>query len=146
MQRDSGERNVREVDRFPGADDALVGEEVVESVFGQVDGDVCAVFLGDGADEEGVAEEELEVDGEGVGVGGVLEEEGGEEGNTGFGLAVEVRVDVVEEAVAGVDGVLAGFGDGGPVVEFLGDGIVAGVVSGKGVRYWVGYKWGGTHL
>lgn len=71
----------------------------------------------------------MEVDGEGVGVGGVLEEEGGEEGNTGFGLAVEVCVDVVEEAVAGVDGVLAGFGDGGPVVEFLGDGIVAGVVS-----------------
>ena len=73
----------------------------------------------------------MEVDGEGVGVGGVLEEEGGEEGDTGFGLAVEVRVDVVEEAVAGVDGVLAGFGDGGPVVEFLRDGIVAGVVPEK---------------
>ena len=145
MQRNRGESNVRKVDGCALADDPLVGEEVVEDILRKIDRDVRAVLLGNGANEEGVSEEKLEVDRESVGVGGVLEEERGEERHAGLGLAVEVRVDVVEEAVARVDGVLAGFGDGGPVVKFLGDGVVAGVVPGEMLDGWVGY-WGGAYL
>jgi hypothetical protein len=49
-------------------------------------------------------------------------------------LLVEGGVNVVEEAVADVVGVAGGGGDGGPDVKFLGDGSVAVVVTGEGIK------------
>lgn len=110
-----------------------MGEEVVEGIFGEVDGDVCAVFLGYGADEKVVAEEELKVDGGGVEIFWIVEEQGVEEGETRLGLLVEGSVDVVQETVAGGDGVLGCLGDHWPLVELLGNGIEAVVVPGLAV-------------
>lgn len=49
-------------------------------------------------------------------------------------LAGERRVEVVEESVADVDGVLGGIGDEGPEVELLMGGAVVGVVAVEGVE------------
>lgn len=114
--------------------DDLVGVPVVEVVLGQVDVDGVGVFFEDGGDEETGSVEELEVLGEGVGVGGVVVEDGGEGGCAVLVGAVHGRVHVVEEAVADLNGLLGGFGDGGPAVEFLPGGAVLVVVAVEGVE------------
>lgn len=76
MHRDVGVVHV--VARHGGgvAEDMFAGEEVVEGVLGQVEGDGSGVFLRDGGDEEGGAEEELRGVFEDGRVGGVEVEEG----------------------------------------------------------------------
>lgn len=68
--------DVIEGDVFTLAADGLAGAPFVEDVVGEVEGDACAVFFCDGGNEDAVSVEELEVDGVGVGVVGVVEEQG----------------------------------------------------------------------
>lgn len=110
------------------------GVPVVEDVLGKIGVDRRGVFGGHGADEEGIAVEELQVCREGVFVLGVEVEEGLEEGLAGLRLAVEGCVDVVEELVADCDGLLCGLGDAVPVVVLLWDAADFVVVAGEGVE------------
>lgn len=88
-------------------------------VIGEVDGDAGGAFGGHGRDEDGGAVEVLQVQGQGVGVGGIEEEHGVEERGAVDRLLVEGRVDVVEELVARFDCYLRGFGNSWPEVVFL---------------------------
>lgn len=132
-QGDVGDGLVGEGMGLAAVDD-LVGVPVVEVVFRQVNIDGVGVFLEDGGDEKTGSVEELEVLGERVGVGGVVVEDGGEGGGAVLVGAVHGGVHVVEEAVADLNGLLGGFGDGGPAVEFLSWGAVLVVVAVEGVE------------
>ncbi len=77
----------------------LEREEVVEDVLGEVSGDGGSVFVGNGRDKDGVAVEELEVDGEGVVVLWVLVPERVEDGGAVNVGLVEGGVDVVRQTV-----------------------------------------------
>ena len=139
VQRDVGEGLVGEGDVGAGAAELGVGPQVEEDVVGEVGGDRGAVFVRDGADEYGRAEEVLQVDAEGVGVGRVEVEERAEQGRAVDRLPPEGGVDVVEELVADTDGLAGRDGDGGgPAVELLRRGVVGGVVAvewGKGAQH-----------
>lgn len=76
VERDGVKAYVGEVDVFAVSLDALASPVVVEDVLGEVDRDGGGVFFKDGRDEDAVAVEELVLDTEGFGVGGVMEEEG----------------------------------------------------------------------
>jgi len=73
---DGGVVDVRERHVLSFPSDGLVGDEVVELVVGEIEGDVRDVFVGHGADEEILPVEELKVDGEGVRVLRVEEPQG----------------------------------------------------------------------
>ena len=87
--------DVVEGDVFALSADGLAGAPFVEDVVGEVEGDARAVLLCDGGDEDSVTVEELEVDGVGVGIIGVVEEQGVESGCAGLVLLVDSCVDVV---------------------------------------------------
>ena len=112
-----------------GAAEGFVGEEVVELVVGEVDGDAGGAFVRDGRDEDGWAVEVLQVQGQGVGVGGVEEEHGVQKRGAVDGLVVEGGVDVVEKLIARFDRHFRGFGDAFPEVVFLIDDAVGVVVA-----------------
>lgn len=134
VERDGVEAYVGEVDVLAVSLDALAGPVVVEDILGKVDGDGGRVFFEDGGDEDAVTVEELVLDAEGFGVGGVVEEEGVQAGQAGGGLAVEGSVEVVQEPVPDCDGVL-GCGPGKrPAVVLLADGSVTGVVPHEWVE------------
>lgn len=94
MDRDIGVVDVRG-NVFAVAPDRLAGAPFVEDVVGQVVAEACAVLLRDRADEDAVAVEELQVDGVGAGVVGVVEEERVQRWRASLVLLVERRVDVV---------------------------------------------------
>jgi len=100
VQRDAVERHIREVYPLALPFNLLERPPVVPHPLWQVDANGCAVLLQHGGDEDVVAVEELVLDGEGVLVLGVEEEERVEQGQARGGLAVEGGVDVVEQAVA----------------------------------------------
>lgn len=82
-------------DVFAMSANRLAGSPFVEDVVGQVVAQARAVLLGHRADEDAVAVEELQVDGVGTRVVGIVEEEGVQRGRAGLVLLVERRVDVV---------------------------------------------------
>ena len=95
---------------------------VKDAVLGEVDVDAGGAFLGDGGDEEAVAVKVLQVEGVRLGVLGVEVKHGVDQGGAVDGLLVQGGVDVVEQAVADVDGLAGALGDDGPAVELLADG------------------------
>jgi len=103
VQRDRGEVNVRQSDSLAFPADRGAGVPVVEDVVGEVGVDGGCVFLRDGADEDGVTVEELQVDSEGIRVLGVEVEEWLQERFTSLALPIERGVKVVQETVADVD-------------------------------------------
>lgn len=76
--------------------DGLAGAPFVEDVIGEVVVDTRAVFLCHGADKDAVAVEELQVDGVGVWVVRVVEEQRVEGRSAGLVLFVDGGVDVVD--------------------------------------------------
>lgn len=120
MQGDGGEADGREIDGGAGALDGGLGIPIIEHVIRQVDGHARGVLVDDGTHQHRVAEEELRVDAVGGRVGGVEEPERVEGRGAVDGLRVHGRVDVVEHAIADIDGGFGGDGHAvGPVVEFL---------------------------
>lgn len=73
MDGDLGEADIVKGEGGTGAADGFAGEEVVEDVVGEVDGDGGGVFLCDGADEDARAEKELRIYGESAGFVGIEE-------------------------------------------------------------------------
>lgn len=76
--------------------DGLTGAPFVEDVIGEIIVEACAVLLCDGADQDAVAIEELQVDGVGVGIVRVVEEQRVEGRSAGLVLFVDGGVDVVD--------------------------------------------------
>jgi hypothetical protein len=76
--------------------DGLAGAPFVEDIVGEVVVDARAVLLCDRTDKDAVAVEELQVDGVGVGVVWVVEEQGVEGRGAGLVLFVDGGVDVVD--------------------------------------------------
>ena len=116
------------------ATDRGVGKEIVKQVIWKVDIDAGFILRGHGADEHALAEEELEINGECLGIRGVQVPERVDQGGTVYGLLVHGGVEVVEKAIPGVDGDSCCFGDGFPAVKLVIDDINAGVVAVKGVE------------
>ena len=77
------------------AANGLASAPLVEDIVGELVFDARAVFFGHGAHEDAVAEEELQVDGVGVGVFGVVEEQRVQSWQAGLVLLVESSVKVV---------------------------------------------------
>jgi hypothetical protein len=73
---------------------------VVEYILGQVDRHAGRVLFSDGRDEDVIPIEELKGVVERVGIVGVLKEERIEEWQAGYGLSVQMCVDVVKQTVA----------------------------------------------
>ena len=121
MQWDGVEANVSDVDPRSCALDLLQCPPVVEGAVGQVDADGCAVLLKHRRDKDVVAVEELVLDDEGVLVLWVVEKQRIKERQTSLSLAVECSVDVVEQAVANIDGIAGCCASKRPAVKFLGD-------------------------
>lgn len=134
VQRDSIETDVREVDHGSGSLDALAGPVVVEDFVGQVDGHGCRVFFQHGRNEDSVAVEELVLDGEGVGVGGVVEPQWVQTGYSSGGLAVEGSVEIVKQSVAYCNSILSRRRGQWPAVVFLVNRCVSSVVPHEGVE------------
>lgn len=106
-------RDVDVADEVVGgaAVDARVGVPVVEDVVGEVDADAGRSLLRDGGDDDAGAEEVLQLEGPGGRVARVVEEHGAH-GRRAVGvLAVQGSVDVVQQAVANVNGLLRAAGD-----------------------------------
>lgn len=90
---------------------ARVSVPVVEDVIREIDADAGAPLLRDGGDDDAGAEEVLQLEGEGGRVVGVVEEHGAH-GRRAVGvLAVQGSVDVVQQTVANVNGLLRAAGD-----------------------------------
>lgn len=119
VQRDLGEADVRQLHLLALAFDDLVRVEVVKAVVGKVDGDARLVLLRHRRDEEGIAEEELQVVAEGVRVVRVEKEEWVQRGRAVDALLLRGRVEVVKEAVPDVEGAACGVCDGVPQEELL---------------------------
>ena len=124
VQGNGVDTDVCEVDHGAVTLDALAGPVVVEDFIGQVDGHGGRVFFQYRRDENGVAVEELVLDGEGVGVRGVVEPQGVQTGYTRGGLAVERSVEGTKccptctEGFRGVTGKTANIGaDHGNLVD-----------------------------
>ena len=117
-----------------GAAEGLVGEEVVELVVWEVDGDAGCAFVRYGSDQDGGAVEVLQVQRQGVGIGGVEEEHGIQKWCAINRLLIEGCVDVVEELVARFDCYLRGFRDACPEVVFLVEDVGGVVVAVEGVE------------
>lgn len=149
------QRDVRDVDLggdvLALAADGLAGAPFVEDVVGEVVLQAGAVLFGDGADEDAVAVEELQVDGEGVLVVGVVEEERVQSGSAGLVLLVGGGVDVVNwlslaacshleaggpltELVSNGDALAGRLGDLRPAVELLRLVVDLVVVAEEGVE------------
>jgi hypothetical protein len=75
--------------------DGLASGPLVENIIGQVVLELGAVLPGDGADKNAISVEELEIDGVGVLIVGVVEEQGVESRGTSLVLLVDGSVDVV---------------------------------------------------
>jgi hypothetical protein len=75
--------------------DGLASGPLVEDIIGQVVLELGAVLPGDGADKNAISVEELEIDGVGVLIVGVVEEQGVESRGTSLVLLVDGSVDVV---------------------------------------------------
>ena len=116
------------------AAEGLVGEEVVELVVGEVDGDAGGAFVCHGSDQDGGAVEVLKVQRQGVGIGGVEEEHGVQKWCAVNRLLIEGCVNVVEELVARFDCYLRGFRDAWPEVVFLMEDVGGVVVAIEGVE------------
>ena len=117
-----------------GAAEGFVSEEVVELVVGEVDGDACGTFVRHGRNQDGGTVEVLQVQRQGVRIGGVEEEHGVEKRCAVDGLLIERCVDVVEELVARLDCYFGGFGDACPEVVFLMEDVGGVVVAVEGVE------------
>jgi hypothetical protein len=107
----------------------LVCEEIVEPVIGEIDVDRSRVFFKNWTDENAWTEEKLELDVVCLRILGVLEEQRLESGCSVRVLFVKGRVEVVEQAIAHVDGVFRCLGDQRPAVEFLRDRSIAVMVA-----------------
>jgi hypothetical protein len=141
-------------DVFAASADGLAGAPFVEDVVGEIVVDACAVLLCDGADKDAVAIEELQVDGVGVGVVRVVEEQRVEGRSAGLVLFVDGSVDVVDwvfcqflipfserrlrasltELVSDGDSFARGLSDCWPAVELLGIREDFGVVAEERVE------------
>lgn len=99
MQRDLREADVVELDKGAGALDWRECVKVVEGVARDVDGNGCRVVFGDRGDEDGVAVEELVVDGECIRVLGVFKPQRVENGRSIKVSLVESGVKVVDESI-----------------------------------------------
>lgn len=106
-------RNVDVADEVVGgtAVDACVGVPVVEDVVGEVDADAGRPLLRDGGDDDAGAEKVLQLEGKGGRVVRVVEEHGAHGRRAVSVLAVQSSVDVVQQAVANVNGLLRAAGD-----------------------------------
>lgn len=129
-----GEGEVGEVQERAGAADGGAGEEAVEEVGGEVEIHRGGVFLGDGADEDAGAEEELRVDRQRLRVVRIQEPQRVDARRAVVALLLQGRVEVIEELVARFDGDVGGLGDGGPAVELMADDVAGGVVAVEGVE------------
>lgn len=134
MDGDLGEGDVGEVHGGAGAADGGAGEEAVEEVGGEVDIHRRGVFLGDRADEDARAEEELRVDAQGRRVIRIQEPQRVHARRAVVTLLLQGRVKVIEELVARFDRDLGGLGDGRPAVELMADDVAGGVVAVEGVE------------
>ena len=120
---DRGEVDVRELyGAAAPAGRRREGVEVVEELVGVVHAHACGVRVDDGGDEDGGPEEELRVDREGVVVLREGEPEGTEDGRPVLLRLVERGVEVVDEAVARVEGVSSRLRGRRPAIELLADG------------------------
>lgn len=108
---------------------------VIEDIVGKVDINTGRVLLSDGSDEETGTVEVLVLEAKGVGVLGIKVEHGVDHGGTIQGLLVLGSVDVIEQAVADIDGLAGGLSHTLPAVELLADdGKVLVVVAVKGSK------------
>lgn len=133
VDRDVGEVDFSS-DVFALAANGLACSPLVENVVGEVVFYARTVFFCYWADEDAVAEEELQVDGVRVGVLGVVEEQRIQSRRAGLVLLVDGCVQVVQKLVADGHGVAGCLGDHGPAVGFLAGGGDFGVVAIE----WVG--------
>lgn len=139
MHRNGGEADIAQSDSAAGALEWCKGLEVIEDVLGEVCCDGRRVLFGNGGDEDGVAEEELKVDGERVCVLRILVPQWLEDRCAVDVSLVKRSVDVVDQAVPGfrrleciisgkwtskpdIQNVLGCFSDKGPAIELLADG------------------------
>lgn len=99
---DLGKSDVIQGDRFALSLDNGVILKVVEYVVGEVDVDGCGIFFGYRGNEDGITEEELEVDTEGVGVLGVFVPEGVQHGCSVEASLVESGEDVIDQTISRV--------------------------------------------
>ena len=134
MQRNIIERNIRQRHHRPRPTHRRPSPQVVELVVRQIDIHIRSIILRDGADEHGIPKKPLQVEGVGVRVGGVEEEERVQERGARGALGVQGRVEVVEQAVADRDGGLGGGSHERPAVEFLTDRAEGVVVAVEGVK------------
>lgn len=105
------------------------GVIVIEDVIREVDGNARGTLLRDGADENGVSIEVLQVDSWRLRVGWVEIEHWVQKGFTSLCLAVEGCVDIVKQLVSSLDGVASGFCDNIPAIELLGPSLKVVVVA-----------------
>lgn len=91
--------------------DARVSVPVVEDVIREIDADAGRSLLRDGGDDDAGAEEVLQLEGEGGRIVRVVEEHGAHSRRAVGVLAVQGSVDVVQQAVANVNGLLRAAGD-----------------------------------
>ena len=119
MHRNLCERDIRQADVRGLPFHCFVSEEIVEPVIREVDIDGGRVLFKNWADKNAWAEKELELYIVCFCILGVLEEQRLKSGCSVRMLLVEGRVEIVEQTVAKVDGVLRRFGDQWPAVEFL---------------------------
>lgn len=94
MHLDVGEFNLSRL-VLGTSTDGLASGPLVEDIIGQVVLELGAVLLGNGADQNTVSVEELEIDGVGVLIVGVVEEQRVESRGTSLVLLVDGGVDVV---------------------------------------------------
>ena len=133
MHRKFCEADVGDGDRGSYAANRLISEEVVEEIVREIDLYASFAFIGNGADEEARAEEELEIQGESVRVVWVEKPHGVKERGAIDRLVVEGRVEVIKELIASLDCASGSVGDNRPAVEFLVDDADGVVVSIEGV-------------
>lgn len=95
MNRDISDVNFG-IDIFTASANRLSSTPFVKDVIGEVEVDAGAVLLSDGAHEDTVAVEELQIDGVRVGVVGIVEEQRVQAWSASLVLPVDGGVDVVD--------------------------------------------------